>query len=191
MKLGAELGIDLGTANLLVYRRGRGVVMNEPTVVAIATNSKKVLAVGNEAREMLGRTPGNIQAVRPLKDGVIADYTVTYKMLEYIRVKLVGNNPLFRPRALICVPSGVTNVERRAVIKAAIEAECPVVPGSPGIVDGEQEALAAAEQIGYPVLLKAVAGGGGRGIRRVNVGGGADAAMAHGAGGGFGELWER
>lgn len=122
MKLGAELGIDLGTANLLVYRRGRGVVMNEPTVVAIATNSKKVLAVGNEAREMLGRTPGNIQAVRPLKDGVIADYTVTYKMLEYIRVKLVGNNPLFRPRALICVPSGVTNVERRAVIKAAIEA---------------------------------------------------------------------
>lgn len=122
MKFAAEIGIDLGTANLLVYRRGKGIVLNEPTVVAISTNTKTVLAVGNEAREMLGKTPGNIQAVRPMKDGVIADYTVTMKMMEHIRKKVVGGWQMFPPTALICVPSGVTNVERRAVCKAAREA---------------------------------------------------------------------
>jgi rod shape-determining protein MreB len=118
----AELGIDLGTANLLVYRRGKGIVLNEPTVVAMSVNNGRILAVGNEAREMLGRTPGNITAVRPLKDGVIADYSTTLKMLEYILNKTCGNRRLFRPTALICVPSGVTNVERRAVITAAQDA---------------------------------------------------------------------
>lgn len=122
MRFAAEIGIDLGTANLLVFRRGKGIVLSEPTVVAINTQNGVVLAVGNEAREMLGRTPGNIAAIRPLKDGVIADYTTTLKMLEHILVKVVGRRPMFRPRVLICVPSGVTNVERRAVIKAAKEA---------------------------------------------------------------------
>lgn len=94
-------------------------MLNEPTVVAISTNNGKVLAVGNEAREMLGRTPGNIQAIRPLKDGVIADYTTTLKMYEYILNKTCGTRRLFKPVVLTCVPSGVTNVERRAVLLAA------------------------------------------------------------------------
>jgi len=94
-------------------------VLNEPTVVAISTKNGKVLAVGNEAREMLGRTPGNIQAIRPLKDGVIADYTTTLKMYEYILNKTCGTRRLFKPVVLTCVPSGVTNVERRAVLLAA------------------------------------------------------------------------
>jgi len=122
LRLASELGIDLGTANLLVYRRGKGIVLNEPTVVAIATKSKTVLAVGNDAREMLGRTPGNITAVRPLREGVIADYTVTTEMLRFIRTRVLGKYQFIPPTALICVPSGVTNVERRAVIKAAKEA---------------------------------------------------------------------
>ena len=107
-----------------MYRRGRGIVLNEPTVVAISVQNGRVLAVGNEAREMLGRTPGNITAIRPLKDGVIADYSTTLKMLEYIFEKTCRRSfPIgFKPTALICVPSGVTNVERRAVIQAAKEA---------------------------------------------------------------------
>lgn len=119
MRLVPEIGIDLGTANILVYRRGRGIVFTEPTVVAINTKTKKVLAVGNQAREMLGRTPGNITAIRPMRDGVIAEYTVTERMLEYIRKKTITGPQFGKPTALICVPSGVTNVERRAVIKAA------------------------------------------------------------------------
>ena len=124
MRLSPEIGIDLGTANILVFRRGKGIVLNEPTVVAVNVSEKKVLAVGLEAREMLGRTPGNIVAIRPLKDGVIADYTTTLKMLEYIIDKTCGGRTPFRlkPITLVCVPSGVTNVERRAVIQAALEA---------------------------------------------------------------------
>ncbi len=122
MRLVPEIGIDLGTANILVYRRGKGIVLNEPTVVAISTNTGRVLAVGNEARDMLGRTPGNITAIRPLKDGVIADYTTTLKMLEYIIDKTCGRRMPLKPTTLICVPSGVTDVERRAVLKAAKEA---------------------------------------------------------------------
>jgi len=117
-----ELGVDLGTANLLVYVRGKGIVLREPSVVAINNISKKVKAVGEEARLMLGRTPGHIVAVRPMSDGVIADYTTTQKMLEYIFAKVVKRNRLFKPRVLVCVPSQVTSVERRAVIQAAIEA---------------------------------------------------------------------
>lgn len=124
MKLVPEIGIDLGTANILVYRRGRGIVLDEPTVVAISTHQGRVLSVGNEAREMIGRTPGNIQAIRPLKDGVIADYSSTLKMLTYIIEKTCGVRFPFRlkPTTLVCVPSGVTNVERRAVIQAAKDA---------------------------------------------------------------------
>ena len=117
-----ELGVDLGTSNLLVYVRGKGIVLREPSVVAINSISKKVKAVGEEARLMLGRTPGHIIAVRPMSDGVIADYTTTQKMLEYIFAKVVKRNRIFKPRVLICVPSQVTSVERRAVIQAAIEA---------------------------------------------------------------------
>jgi rod shape-determining protein MreB and related proteins len=119
LRLVPEIGIDLGTANILVYRRGKGIVLTEPTVVAMSTTNKRVLAVGNAAREMIGRTPGNIKAIRPLKDGVIADYTTTHKMLEFLRKKVCANSYFFKPTVLICVPSGVTNVERRAVIKAA------------------------------------------------------------------------
>lgn len=122
MKLHVELGIDLGTANILVYRRGRGIVLSEPTVVAVNSQNKKVLAVGHDARDMIGRTPGNIRAIRPLRDGVIADYTVTFAMLDFIRRKTVGRGQLFKPIALICVPSGITNVEQRAVMKAATAA---------------------------------------------------------------------
>jgi rod shape-determining protein MreB len=119
LRLVPEIGIDLGTANILVYRRGKGIVLTEPTVVAMSTTNKRVLAVGNAAREMIGRTPGNIKAIRPLKDGVIADYTTTHKMLEFLRKKVCASSYFFKPTVLICVPSGVTNVERRAVIKAA------------------------------------------------------------------------
>lgn len=122
MKIVPEIGIDLGTANILVYRRGKGIILNEPTVVAINAKTKKVLAVGNAAREMLGRTPGNIIAIRPMRDGVIAEYTVTERMLEYIRRKTIRAAGFIKPTALICVPSGVTNVERRAVLKAAYAA---------------------------------------------------------------------
>lgn len=122
MKFAAEVGIDLGTSNILVYRPGKGVVLSEPTVVAVNSVNGRVLAIGNEAREMLGRTPGNIKAIRPLKDGVISDYTVTMRMLEYLLNKVCGRSRIFRPRVLVCVPSGVTNVERRAVIQAAKEA---------------------------------------------------------------------
>ena len=117
-----ELGVDLGTANILVYVRGKGIVLREPSVVAIAAHSKKVLAVGEEARLMLGRTPGNIVAIRPMSDGVIADYTTTQKMLEYLFAKVVGRKRLFKPRVLVCVPSQVTSVEKRAVRHAALEA---------------------------------------------------------------------
>ncbi len=117
-----ELGIDLGTANILVYMRGKGIVLREPSVVAVNSTTKRVLAVGEEARLMLGRTPGNIVATRPMSDGVIADYTTTKKMLEYVFNKVVGKKRMFKPRVLVCVPSQVTSVERRAVIQAAREA---------------------------------------------------------------------
>ncbi len=120
--LGAEIGIDLGTANVLVYIKGKGIVLQEPSVVAIDKNTDKVLAVGEEARRMLGRTPGNIVAIRPLKDGVISDYDVTERMLRYFINKTCGKRRFFRPKIMICVPSGVTEVERRAVIDASTEA---------------------------------------------------------------------
>lgn len=118
-----QIGIDLGTANVLVFVRGRGVVINEPSVVAISAKDGKVKAVGLEARDMLGREPREtIEVVRPMRDGVIADYVVTQKMLEYFINKAVGRFSLIRPDVMICVPAGVTGVERRAVRESALNA---------------------------------------------------------------------
>ena len=111
-----NIGIDLGTANTLVYMEGKGIVLREPSVVAKNTQSGDVIAVGSEAKEMIGRTPGSIRAIRPMKDGVIADYDTTAAMLKYFMEKTVGNS---KPSVMICVPSGVTEVEKRAVIDAA------------------------------------------------------------------------
>jgi rod shape-determining protein MreB len=117
-----RLGIDLGTANSLVYKAGEGIVLNEPTVVAVSLRDRKVLAVGHEAREMLGRTPGNITATRPMRDGVIADYVVTEAMLRFFIQKVMGKSFLFKPEVMICVPAGCTQVERRAVMDATLSA---------------------------------------------------------------------
>ncbi len=124
MAFGRDIGIDLGTATVLVYIKGKGIVLREPSVVAIDRNTNKMLAVGEEARKMLGRTPGNIVAIRPLREGVISDYDITERMLKYFISKVCGNriSKLFRPRIMVCVPSGVTEVERRAVIDAAEQA---------------------------------------------------------------------
>ncbi|OPX91275.1 rod shape-determining protein [Pelotomaculum sp. PtaB.Bin117] len=120
---GSDIGLDLGTANVLVYVKGKGIVLQEPSVVAVERNSGRVIAVGSEARRMLGRTPGNIVAIRPLRDGVIADYSVTEKMLRYFVAKADGGQKLlFRPRLMVCIPSAVTGVEVRAVRQAAIQA---------------------------------------------------------------------
>ncbi|MBI2195447.1 MAG: rod shape-determining protein [Candidatus Levybacteria bacterium] len=117
-----RIGIDLGTANTLVYLAGEGVVLNEPTVVAVTAEENRVVAVGREAKEMLGRTPGNIVALRPLKDGVIADYTITEAMLSYFIDKACGKSRFFKPEVMVCIPSGVTQVERRAVLDATMAA---------------------------------------------------------------------
>ena len=120
-KLSRDLGIDLGTANVLVYVEGKGIVLREPSVVAIDKNSGKVLQVGAAARNMLGRTPGNVVAVRPLREGVISDYEMTEKMLAEFMKKIIRYS-LVKPRVVVCVPSGVTEVEERAVIQATMEA---------------------------------------------------------------------
>ena len=117
-----KLGIDLGTANILVYYPGKGVVLNEPSVVAVSEQDNKILAVGLEAKEMIGRTPDNIIAYRPMRDGVIADYRVTEAMLRYYINKALGSWNLFKPDVMISVPAGVTSTERRAVVEAAIKA---------------------------------------------------------------------
>ncbi|MCL2592350.1 MAG: rod shape-determining protein [Defluviitaleaceae bacterium] len=122
MFFGADIGIDLGTATVLVYIKGRGIVLQEPSVVAIDKNTNKILAVGEEARKMLGRTPGNIVAIRPLKEGVISDYDTTEKMLKYFIQKAVGKPLIRKPRIAVCVPSAVTEVERRAVLDATRQA---------------------------------------------------------------------
>ena len=117
-----RVGIDLGTANSLVYLAGEGIVLNEPTVVAVTTDDNKVLAVGNEAKEMLGRTPGNIQASRPMKDGVIADYVITEAMIRYFLDKACGRSRIFKPEVMVCAPAGVTSVEKRAILDATLSA---------------------------------------------------------------------
>ncbi len=117
-----KLGIDLGTANTLVFVPGKGIVLNEPSVVAVSEQDKKVLAVGFEAKEMIGRTPDNIIAYRPMKDGVIADYRVTEAMLRYFMNKALGSWNIFKPEVMVSVPAGITSTERRAVIEATIRA---------------------------------------------------------------------
>ncbi|WP_027405993.1 rod shape-determining protein [Anaerovibrio sp. RM50] len=117
-----DIGVDLGTANVLIYIKGKGVVLREPSVVAVDRDTNKVLAVGEDARRMIGRTPGNIVAIRPLREGVISDYDITEAMLRYFIEKVTGRSLVFRPRIMICVPSGVTMVEQRAVQEAAEQA---------------------------------------------------------------------
>ncbi len=120
-KCGQDIGIDLGTASVIAYTKGKGIVLREPSVVAVDNNTGDVLAVGKEARRMLGRTPGNIVATRPLRDGVISNYTVTEKMLKYFINRVCGKF-IFAPRIMICIPSQVTEVEKKAVIDAASHA---------------------------------------------------------------------
>ncbi len=119
---GADIGIDLGTASILVYINGKGVVLKEPSVVAYDTNTNEIKAIGEEARLMIGRTPGNIKAVRPLRQGVISDYTITEKMIRYFIQKALGKRTFRRPRISVCVPSHITEVERKAVEDATINA---------------------------------------------------------------------
>lgn len=121
-RLSKRVGIDLGTANCLVYVVGEGIVMEEPTVVAVSLTDSKVLAVGKEAEAMLGRTPGNIKASKPMRDGVIADYVVTEAMMRYFLRKVGAGNQIFKPEVMVCVPAGVTQVERRAVLSATMSA---------------------------------------------------------------------
>ena len=117
-----SVGIDLGTANVLVYVKGKGIVLREPSVVAVDKDNDKILTIGAEAKEMIGRTPGNIVAIRPLKDGVIADYEMTESMIRHFLEKVIGRSFLFRPKVMICVPTGVNAVEKRAVQEAAEQA---------------------------------------------------------------------
>lgn len=117
-----DMGIDLGTANTLVYLKAKGIILREPSVVAIQRDTGSVLAVGDEAKQMIGRTPGNIVAIRPMKDGVIADFDVTERMLRYFINKAVKKRVLFHPRVVVSIPSGVTEVEKRAVIDATLQA---------------------------------------------------------------------
>lgn len=139
-----EIGIDLGTANTLVFLKGKGIIKREPSVVAMDIRTDNVLAVGSQAKNMIGRTPGSIVAVRPLKDGVIADFDVTASMLKYFICKSVRSMFFSRPRVVICIPSGVTEVERRAVEDAAKQAGA-------GVVELIEEPMAAAIGAGLPV----------------------------------------
>jgi rod shape-determining protein MreB len=142
--LSNDIGIDLGTANTLVYVKDKGIVLREPSVVAISTSSRKVLAVGEEAKRMLGRTPGNIQAIRPMKDGVIADFDITEAMLRYFIRKVHSNTFRVAPRVIIAIPSGITEVEKRAVKESATHA------GAREVLTIE-EPMAAAIGVGLPV----------------------------------------
>ncbi|KPJ65169.1 MAG: rod shape-determining protein MreB [candidate division Zixibacteria bacterium SM23_73] len=153
-----DIGIDLGTANTLVFVRGQGIVLNEPSVVAIEVASKKVLAVGAEAKEMIGRTPGEIMSIRPLKDGVIADFEITEKLLSNFIRRVVKHRYLMKPRIVISVPSGITEVEKRAVRDSAENAGAREV----FLI---QEPMAAAIGVGLPVHLPS-------GTMVIDVGGG-------------------
>ena len=117
-----DIGIDLGTASVLVYVKGKGIVIREPSVVAIDKNTDKILKFGREAQLMLGRTPGNITAIRPLRDGVISQYEVTFRMIQHFIKRACGGSVIFKPRVIICVPSGITEVEERSVVDAATQA---------------------------------------------------------------------
>lgn len=167
--LNKRIGIDLGTANSLVWVDGEGIVLNEPTVVAVSVEDSRVLAVGNEAKQMLGRTPGNIQASRPMKEGVIADYVVTEAILRYFIQKVAGKSFLFKPEVMICVPGGCTQVERRAVLDATLSAGARTAY----LID---EPLAAAIGAGIPIAAPS-------GNMIVDIGGGATEAAVISLGG--------
>ena len=139
-----DVGVDLGTANTLVYMKGKGIIMREPSVVAVDTKTDEVRCVGAEAKAVIGRTPGSIVAVRPLKDGVIADFDITANMLENFLKKACGNSMFSRPRVVICIPSGVTEVERRAVREATLKAGARQV----SVIE---EPMAAAIGAGLPI----------------------------------------
>ena len=159
-----DIGIDLGTASILVYIRGRGVVLKEPSVVAFDRDTNKIKAIGEEARLMLGRTPGNIVAVRPLRQGVISDYTVTEKMMKYFIQKAIGRRSLRKPKIAVCVPSGVTEVEKKAVEDATYQA------GAREVVIIEEPiaaAIGAGIDISKPCGNMSVDIGGGRTINTV------------------------
>src|SRR6201982_3654669 len=164
--MSADMAIDLGTANTLVYVKGRGIVLNEPSVVAIAQvkGRKQVLAVGEEAKQMLGRTPGNIQAIRPLRDGVIADFDVAEEMIKHFIRKVHNRRSFASPQIIICVPSGSTAVERRAIQESAESA------GARRVFLIE-EPMAAAIGAGLPVTEAT-------GSMGVDIGGGAQGAAA-------------
>ena len=153
-----DIGIDLGTANILVFVKGKGVVLKEPSVVAIDKVRNKVLAVGDAAREMLGRSPGTIVAIRPLKEGVIANYTVTQKLLAYVIEKVAGKSLFFKPRVMTCVPIGITSVEKRAVMEATTQ-------GGASKTYLIEEPLAAALGAGFDISVP-------RGNMVVDIGGG-------------------
>jgi len=153
-----RIGIDLGTANTLVYVVGEGIVLNEPTVVAVTAEENHVVAVGHEAKDMLGRTPGNVTALRPLRDGVVADYTITEAMLSYFIDKVCGKRHFIKPEVMVCIPSGVTQVERRAVLDATMSAGAKIAY----LID---EPLAAAIGAKIPIAQAA-------GHMIVNIGGG-------------------
>ncbi|HSX09582.1 MAG TPA: rod shape-determining protein [Candidatus Saccharimonadales bacterium] len=153
-----RIGIDLGTANTLVYVVGQGIVLNEPTVVAVTAEENRVVAVGHEAKDMLGRTPGNVTALRPLRDGVVADYTITEAMLSYFIDKVCGKRHFVKPEVMVCIPSGVTQVERRAVLDATMSAGAKIAY----LID---EPLAAAIGAKIPIAQAA-------GHMIVNIGGG-------------------
>ena len=157
--LAKRIGIDLGTANSLVWVEGQGIVLNEPTVVAVTIDDNRVIAVGNEAKQMLGRTPGNIRASRPMRDGVIADYVVTEAILRYFIQKVSSKNLFFKPEVMICVPAGCTQVERRAVLDATLSAGARVAY----LID---EPLAAAIGAEIPIAVPS-------GSMIVDIGGGA------------------
>ena len=151
--LSTDIGIDLGTASVLVYIRGKGVVLKEPSVVAIDRETKEIKAIGEEARLMIGRTPGNIVAIRPLRQGVISDYTMTEKMMKYFIEKAVGKKTLRKPRISVCIPSGATEVEKKAVEDATYQAGAREVM----IIE---EPVAAAIGAGLPIgAIAAKAGG--------------------------------
>ncbi|MYJ28645.1 MAG: rod shape-determining protein, partial [Acidimicrobiaceae bacterium] len=145
--IGRDMALDLGTANTVVYVRGEGIVLNEPSVVAVNTRTRKVLAVGSEAKSMLGRTPSHIQAVRPLKDGVIADFDMCQEMLRFF-VERVHQRRWTKPRMVIAVPSGITGVEQRAVQEAAESAGAP--PPPPHIEAPEAAALGPRQKVWEP-----------------------------------------
>lgn len=166
---GTDLGIDLGTATVLIYERGKGIILKEPSVVAINKNNNKVLAVGEEARKMIGRTPGNIVAVRPLKDGVISDYDVTEKMLKEFIKKAVGKRNIVAPNVVICIPSEATEVEKRAVMDAARNSGAKAVHI---IEEPLAAAIGAGEEVSKPTGLMVVdIGGGTTDIAVISLGG--------------------